>query len=76
MDWTEAFLWILCVNNENIKTTDFSPIKQVNSLIVYGYSYIKSCIPGELYRVTGTFKCASVSTEITRVNCKRDNHND
>ena len=48
----------------------------VQRLIVYSYSHIKSCIPGKLYGVTGTFKCANVSTQVTRVSCKRDNHND
>lgn len=61
-----------------MKTEDrMSPAcRQGNSLIVYSYSYIKSCIPGKLYWVAGTFKRASVSTQVTQVNCKRDNHND
>lgn len=52
------------------------PHHQGNGLIVHSYPDAESCIPGKLYRVTGTFKCANVPTRVTWVNCKRDNHND
>lgn len=73
---TWIFPWIMHTQIMKTKNKMNFPHRLGNSLIVYSYSDIKSCIPGKLYRVTGTFKCANVSPQVTRVNCKRDNRND